>query len=111
MENSDKQSRRRFLESSAVLGALGVVGASQLISSCSSVNKPVKVDMKPFLDKAPEGQPLKAGVIGCGGRGSGAAFNFLDAGDGLSIIAIGRCFSGQDGWITQETERRTRGLN
>ena len=92
MVNSDKQSRRRFLESSAVLGALGVVGASQLISSCSSDNKPVKADMKPFLDKAPEGKPLKAGLIGCGGRGSGAVENFLDAGDGLSIVALADVF-------------------
>ncbi len=92
MEKSDQQSRRRFLGNSAVLGALGVVGASQLISACSSENKPVKIDMKPFLDKAPEGQPLKAGVIGCGGRGSGASFNFLDAGDGLSIVALADVF-------------------
>jgi len=106
MEKSDKQSRRRFLESSAVLGTLGVVGASQLISSCSSENKPVKTDMKPFLDKAPEGQPLKAGVIGCGGRGSGASFNFLDAGDGLSITAIADVFQDKTDGLRKKLKKQ-----
>ena len=32
---------------------------------------------------------LKAGVIGCGGRGSGAAFNFLNAANGVTIVALG----------------------
>jgi predicted dehydrogenase len=92
MEKSDKQSRRHFLESSAVLGAIGVVGAGSLISSCSTANKPVKAETKSFLDQAPEGMPLKAGIIGCGGRGSGAALNFLDAGNDLSIVALADVF-------------------
>jgi predicted dehydrogenase len=35
---------------------------------------------------------LKAGVIGCGGRGSGAAFNFLNAANGVTIVALGDVF-------------------
>mgnify|MGYP000626985466 CR=1 FL=1 len=35
---------------------------------------------------------LKAGVIGCGGRGSGAAFNFLNAANGVTIVALGDTF-------------------
>ena len=45
-----------------------------------------------MLEKAPEGTELKAGIIGCGGRGSGAAINFLDAGPGLTITALGDVF-------------------
>jgi predicted dehydrogenase len=35
---------------------------------------------------------LKAGLIGCGGRGTGAAANFLDAGPNLQITALGDIF-------------------
>lgn len=35
---------------------------------------------------------MKAGVIGCGGRGSGAAFNFLNAANGVTIVALGDVF-------------------
>ncbi|MFY9515389.1 MAG: Gfo/Idh/MocA family oxidoreductase, partial [Dysgonamonadaceae bacterium] len=43
-------------------------------------------------DKAADGKELKAGVIGCGGRGSGAAFNFLNAANGVTIVALGDVF-------------------
>jgi predicted dehydrogenase len=42
--------------------------------------------------KAPDGAPLKAGLIGCGGRGGGAALNFLDAGPNLRITALADVF-------------------
>ena len=45
-----------------------------------------------MLDQAPDGPVLKAGVIGCGGRGSGAAINFLNAGPNLQITALGDTF-------------------
>jgi predicted dehydrogenase len=48
--------------------------------------------MPTFLDKAPDGQALKAGILGCGGRGTGATFNFLNAGNDLSIIAVADVF-------------------
>ncbi|TRX66487.1 Gfo/Idh/MocA family protein [Carboxylicivirga sp. M1479] len=41
---------------------------------------------------APDGPTLKAGLIGCGSRGSGAAINFLEAGPSLEIIALGDIF-------------------
>lgn len=43
--------------------------------------------------KAPDGPPLKAGLIGCGGRGRGAALNFLDAGPHLQITALADVFA------------------
>ncbi len=42
--------------------------------------------------QAPAGRPLKAGLIGCGGRGRGAMINFLDAGPGLEIAALADVF-------------------
>ena len=73
MSTSHKSSRRSFLENTA-LGAIGVIGASQLIKSCSSeADNTGKVVLPEILYVAPDGQPLRAGVVGCGGRGSGAA--------------------------------------
>ena len=46
-----------------------------------------------MLPKAVDGKPLKAALIGCGGRGTGALLNFLEAGDNLSIVAIADVFA------------------
>lgn len=95
-------SRREFLAGAAAVSAAGAMGLGTL-SSCGggagtsgAAGKydwiPRELNLPPLLDKAPEGKELKAGVIGCGGRGSGAAINFLDAGPGLSIISLGDVF-------------------
>ena len=39
-----------------------------------------------------DGRPLKAGLIGCGGRGTGAAVNFRDAGNGLTVTMLADIF-------------------
>mgnify|MGYP003292886092 FL=1 len=43
-------------------------------------------------DKAIEGRELKVGVVGCGGRGSGAVNDLLDAADGIKVTALGDTF-------------------
>ncbi|NQU88618.1 MAG: Gfo/Idh/MocA family oxidoreductase [Mariniphaga sp.] len=69
------------------------MGAAGLITSCTdSKSKKEKIQLPELLDQAPDGKPLKAGLIGCGGRGTGAAVNFLDAGPNLEIIALGDVF-------------------
>jgi myo-inositol 2-dehydrogenase/D-chiro-inositol 1-dehydrogenase len=94
MGSTNKSSRRRFLGNTAAIGALGAIGASQLIKSCSSGTETgtLNVTEPDILPIAPDGQPLRAGVVGCGGRGSGAAINFLDAGPNLSIVAVADVF-------------------
>jgi len=97
-----KVSRRAFLSNAAFVGVSGALGAGSVLTSCSdSRNDESKfVPLRPLSevyipdlpDKAIDGKPLKAALIGCGGRGTGAAFNFLDAGDGLSIIACADMF-------------------
>jgi len=97
--------RRDFLSSAAMMGAAGTLGAGALLTSCGS-KEPKLTPILPesewkiptlypggiMPDKANEGKPLKAGLIGCGGRGSGAIQNFLDAGPGLSVVALGDMF-------------------
>ena len=43
-------------------------------------------------EQAPDGTVIKAGLIGCGGRGTGAAIDFLNAGPNLQIVALGDVF-------------------
>ena len=83
-------SRRNFLGKAATVGVAGVVVPS-IITSCSRETKKV-VAVPTMLDQAPDGPVLKAGVIGCGGRGTGAAINFLSAGPNLQIVALGDTF-------------------
>jgi myo-inositol 2-dehydrogenase/D-chiro-inositol 1-dehydrogenase len=83
-------SRRNFLTKAATVGVAGVIVPS-IITSCSRETKKV-VPVSAMLDQAPDGPVIKAGVIGCGGRGTGAAINFLSAGPNLQIVALGDTF-------------------
>lgn len=99
-------SRRKFITGAAALGAVGAVGMGSLVTSCTggesgSSNSKITgqpfpkigdVKVPPMLDIAPDGKVLKAGLIGCGGRGTGAAHNFLSAGPNLQITALGDVF-------------------
>jgi len=92
MESKKDFSRRKFI-SSTTLATIGTVGAIQLLNSCagnSSKRKDIK--LPELLSQAPDGKILKAGLIGCGGRGTGAAINYLDAGPNLQIVALGDVF-------------------
>lgn len=83
-------SRRKFLGRAATVGAAGLVVPS-LLTSCTNETKK-KVPVVSWMDQAPDGPVLKAGLIGCGGRGTGAAMNYLDAGPNLQITALGDTF-------------------
>jgi myo-inositol 2-dehydrogenase / D-chiro-inositol 1-dehydrogenase len=82
-------SRRTFLGTSAAAGLTGLT-IPGLLTGCATEKKTKKtVEVPTFLDQAPDGQELKAGLIGCGGRGTGAAIDFLSAGPNLKIVAMG----------------------
>jgi len=88
-EKKGPLSRRGFIDA---VGVMGVAGAFGSLSARSGAAEAAAVEKKKFLDKAPDGAPLKAGLVGCGGRGSGAAENFLNAGPKLKITALGDVF-------------------
>lgn len=91
MDNKSKsQSRREFIGDAAAIGVMGAIGASHLFSSCSSRREKYEMPVSP--ERAPDGPLLKAGIIGCGNRGTGAAFNFIDAGPNLQITALADVF-------------------
>lgn len=89
--NKNQLSRRNFLEKSALIGAAGVIGMNAL-NSCTSKSKAVDYEFPPLLDKAPDGKKLRAGLVGCGNRGTGAALNFLAAGNDLELVALADVF-------------------
>jgi predicted dehydrogenase len=94
--------RRDFLTNAALIGAGTTVGiSSALMTSCgndaqsptkSKVYTPEELGMYSFVDLAPDGEPIKAALIGCGDRGTGAATQFLSAGPKVSIIALADIF-------------------
>ena len=85
MKKDNNLSRRNFLKSSALAGAAGVIGTGTtgFLTSCSGGNsskggnaplkQPGSYYIPNLVDIADDGKELKAGVVGCGGRGSGAA--------------------------------------
>lgn len=78
-------SRRRFLGSVAAAGAAAVTVTNGTVRAQTPAPAAPKA-------QAPDGRLLKAGLIGCGGRGRGAANNFLDAGPNLQIVALADVF-------------------
>jgi myo-inositol 2-dehydrogenase / D-chiro-inositol 1-dehydrogenase len=77
MPNTPPPTRRDFLKSTSTLAAAGAVAATLDItrSAHASVNETIKV-----------------GLIGCGGRGTGAAGQALNADKGAKLVAIGDAF-------------------
>ncbi len=91
-ENGNSPSRREFIGTAAAIGAAGAVGA--IVSGCSGgvMDQYADYHYPPLLESAPDGPVLKAGLIGCGGRGTGAAGQFVSAGPNLEITALADMF-------------------
>ena len=98
--SKNKMSRKDFLSLSAIAGVSTLVGSSTLMTSCGEKG-PVYTPLKqpgeyyvPVLnDKADDGKELKVGLVGCGGRGSGAIYNLLNAANGIKVVALGDTFA------------------
>jgi predicted dehydrogenase len=88
MKNID---RRKFLGTTALAG-IGLVGAGAVFSGCSKKEVKEIKGLPPILKSAPKGRKLKAGLVGAGARGTGAAINFISAGPDLEIIALADVF-------------------
>ncbi|MCD7852119.1 MAG: Gfo/Idh/MocA family oxidoreductase [Parabacteroides sp.] len=98
MSSNIMSTRRGFLSGMVSLGLGSAFSTGMLLSCCSDGEKqtplhPINELYIPDLpDKAIDGKPIKAALIGCGGRGIGAAFNFLDAGNDVSVVALADLF-------------------
>ena len=75
-KNENRQTRRRFLTSSSAAGGAAMVGGLALARGAHA---------------AGDGS-IKIGLIGCGGRGSGAAVNAMRAGKDVKLVAMADIF-------------------
>lgn len=93
MENIN---RRKFIGKTALAAGIGIAGAGALISACGKkMPENREMGLPPVLKGAPAGKKLRAALIGCGARGTGAAINFISAGPDLEIIGLADVFQDQ----------------
>lgn len=90
-EQSKNMNRRNFLGATALAG-IGVLGAGAVLSSCKSTKSNRELGLPPILSAAPAGKKLRAGLVGAGNRGTGAAINFISAGPDLEVVALADVF-------------------
>lgn len=90
-EKAKNINRRHFLESTALAG-ITVLGASAILNSCKSTASNAELGLPPVLKAAPAGRKLRAGLVGAGNRGTGAAINFIGAGPDLELVALADVF-------------------
>ena len=83
--------RRSFIGKTALAG-IGIAGAGTVISACKRMPENKELGLPPVLRGAPKGKKLRAGLIGAGARGTGAAINFISSGPDLEIIALADVF-------------------
>jgi predicted dehydrogenase len=88
MKNID---RRKFLGTTALAG-IGLVGGGAILSGCKRTTAKTVAGLPPVLKGAPKGKKLRAGLVGAGDRGTGAAINFISSGPDLEIIALADVF-------------------
>ena len=94
-----KISRRDFFGRAALVGGGALLASTPILSSCTGktpkvmpLRSPEEYYLPNLADKADDGRELKAGLIGCGGRGTGAAANMLEAAAGVKFTAFGDVF-------------------
>ncbi len=83
--------RRKFIGKTALAG-IGLAGAAAVITGCTRAPSPEIAGLPPILKGAPKGKKLRAGLVGTGARGTGAAINFISAGPDLEIVALADLF-------------------
>jgi predicted dehydrogenase len=93
MSSESNFNRRHFIGTVAAAGAI--------LAACSKAEQ----QADSYLDTAPEGKALTAGLIGCGGRGTGAALNFMAAGPNLEVTAIGDTFQDRVSSCREQLEK------
>ena len=108
--------RRDFLTNSLLIGAAIPLGVAPLVTTSCSGDKKKKgagktysaedLGMYSFVDIAPDGKPIRAALVGCGDRGTGAAVNFLESGPNLSIVALADVFTDRMNGCRRTLSRR-----
>jgi predicted dehydrogenase len=86
--DAPQPTRRQFL------GAGGAAVAGMLaIPTILTASRALAQDRAPLPPTASRGKKLRIGLVGCGGRGTGAALDALKASPDSTIVAIGDVFN------------------
>lgn len=102
MKPDEKRVDRRTFIGAAAVGGLVLAGCSM-----GERGGPGGAHLVVGPKTAPDGRKLRAGLVGCGGRGTGAAVNFLDAGPNLEIVALADLFQDRlDNCLAQLKEKK-----
>ncbi len=80
-KHDDALSRRAFLKTTAT------ASAAALLTGCTTLGKRGPAAIGPG-----QPPPLRVGIIGCGGRGTGAAKNCVDAAENVHVVALADLF-------------------
>ncbi len=72
------------------LGSVAAIPAGVAATAYARPQAPAREQLG--AQHAPDGKPLKAGLIGCGGRGRGAMINHLESAPNLTIAALADVF-------------------
>jgi predicted dehydrogenase len=101
--SNNRTSRRDFLKASALVG--GALTAPSVLTGCATQKAPPAIPTAsspaptPVRETLPTAPPnngtLRVGLIGCGGRGSGAASQALSADPNVVLTALGDAFEDQ----------------
>jgi predicted dehydrogenase len=90
------------------LGAVAAASATLVTPASGWSAQPTRESLG--AARAPEGRALKAGLVGCGGRGRGAMLNYLDSGPGLDITALADVFPDRVA-AAREQLKKARGID
>ncbi len=99
--SNNQTTRREFLKTSALVGGSALAAPAVLTGCASHKPEPARVAAAATIAAAPPAaaqastQTLKVGLIGCGGRGSGAASQALKADNDVVLTAMGDAFEDQ----------------
>lgn len=86
----DNVTRRKFLQSAVMAGGFAVVGGSRL--SAQDTTASATETTSPLNVHVDSSDMIRVGIIGAGGRGTGAALDCLNSAPGVEIVAIGDAF-------------------
>ena len=100
-EKTDKE--KRDFNRRTFIGAVAAVGAGAVLASCKKSYPPVT-----FVDVAPDGPVLKAGLIGCGKPGDGRGPELSQGGTQPQNRGAGRRPSGPSGYLPRRILPRRR---
>ncbi len=97
----ESMTRRDFIQTTGALTGAAIAAGGLLPGLATSMASGA---MRPSANR------MKVGVVGCGGRGTGAAVNILEASDDVEIVALGDLFKDRTDSAREELGKLDKAL-